>query len=143
MKMLVLWCLLRTLMGAVSSSSDYNFIYIQSSSSISMSGDGSVYSAISNSAINYYRKIDNIYTLITTFYPACTSTGVSCVVTRQAMTYDGSRIVCYSTNDNFVRVYKIVNDTISHSQDFPDTGSLQTRFQLKENFLLLSSNTYM
>jgi hypothetical protein len=133
--MLVLWCLLRTLMGAVSSSSDYNFIYIQSSSSISMSGDGSVYSAISNSAINYYRKIDNIYTLITTFYPACTSTGVS--------TYDGSRIVCYSTNDNFVRVYKIVNDTISHSQDFPDTGSLQTRFQLKENFLLLSSNTYM
>lgn len=141
--MLVLWCLLRTLTGTVSSSSDYNYIYIANSSSISMSRDGSVYSTISNSAINYYKKLFNKYTLITTFYPDCSSSGFNCVVTKQVMTYDGSRIVCYSTNDNFVRVYKIVNDIITHSQNFAATGSLQTRFQVKEDFLLLSSNTNM
>ena len=139
MRWLLFWCLVPAIM-AVSSGDDYSYIYIANSNSISMSRDGSVYSTIDN-GINYFRKINNTYTLINKFYPLCTSTGLSCSATKQVMTYDGSRILAYSSNDNFVRVYKIVNDTITHSQQIAATGAMQIRFQVKEDYLLLSSTT--
>lgn len=138
---LILSCVVRAIV-AVATVEDYNYIYIASSSSISMSRDGSVYSAIDN-GINYFRKTNNTYTLIAKFYPLCTSTGLSCSATKQVMTYDGSRILAYSSNDNFVRVYKIINDTISHSQQIAATGLMQAWLQVKEDYLLLSSTTSM
>jgi len=89
--------------------STYSSIYISNPTYLSMSNDGSVYSCINNNALEYYRKINNIYTLRSRVYMRCTASGV-CTPSRQQLSYDGLRILAYSSNDNtMLNVYKIIN----------------------------------
>jgi len=108
MRVLIILLLIALALTYTPTHSTYSYTYFPSTLYLSMSNDGSAYSCINNNAIEYYRKVNNTYTLRSRAYLICI-TNFLCIPSWQKLTYDGLRILAFSYNDAMLNVYKIIN----------------------------------
>ncbi len=131
-KILIIFVIITKTLTFTPTIQNYDSLTIKNAGKISFSSDGSAYSIIHQSAVQYYKKINGSYIYIDQISPVCsTNTLLSfCQYSWQWMSSNGQRLLyIHNSSPNVLKVVKIVDSsTLIFAQNINFASTLTTSF---------------